>query len=66
MRLRQQFIFLRHGKKGLGTTGVRRGRYHAVHKVLVRRVVGHSKPAPVPFTFVFLLCIVIVLYQETL
>lgn len=52
--------------KGLGTIGVRHGRYHAVHKVLLRRVVGHSKPAPVPLTFVFFLCIVIVLYQETL
>ena len=54
MQLRQKFIFLRLGKKGLGTIGVRHGGYHVVHKVIVRRVVSHSKPASFPFNVCFL------------
>ena len=39
----------------LGTIGVKHDRYHVAYKVLVRQVVGHSRPASVALTFVFFL-----------
>ena len=42
-------------QKTLGTIGVRHDRYHVAQKVLVRHVVGHSRPAAVALTFVFFL-----------
>ena len=42
-------------QKRLGTIGVKHDRYHVAYKVLVRHVVGHSRPASVALTFVFFL-----------
>ena len=39
----------------MGTIGVRHDEYHVDYKVLVRHVVGHSRPASVALTFVFFL-----------
>ena len=45
----------------MGTTDVRHDGYHAAYEVLVRHVVGHSRPASVSLAFVLFLRIVIVL-----
>ena len=42
-------------QKSLGTIGVRHDGYHVDYKVLVRHVVGHSRPASVALTSVFFL-----------
>ena len=40
-------------QKSLGTIGVRHDGYHVAYKLLVRHVVGHSRPASVAFTLIF-------------
>lgn len=49
--------------KGLGTIDVRHDEYHAVYKVLVRHMVGHSRPTLVGsltsfFFFMYRYCFV--------
>ena len=71
------YILTAREQKRLGTIGVKHDGYHVAYKVLVRHVVGHSRPESVELTFVFFLhryfdcyncfvMIVIIVNKETL